>query len=74
MLPWYVKINTDGTTKNPEAVTWDQLHISRRDLSKPYRTPSGHPNMYGKIQYAFSATVSLEGLRLISDALVARKQ
>ena len=57
-----------------ESGTWDDLSRAHRDLIAGIKTPSGHPNMYGKIPFRFPATATLDGLSPISDALVGRKR
>ncbi|KYG40007.1 hypothetical protein M433DRAFT_78916, partial [Acidomyces richmondensis BFW] len=43
-------------------------------FTPPPRSPSGHSNMYRKMDTPFAANVHLDGLGPISDALIGRRQ
>jgi len=43
-------------------------------MEPPPLSPSGHPNMYGKMNKVWPANVHLDGLGPISDALIGRKK
>jgi hypothetical protein len=49
------------------------LSMAHRNLIAGRLSPSGLPNRYGTIPFAFPAAVELHGLGAISDALVARR-
>ena len=73
MLPWFVGIGPDHATLEVlEGGSWDDLSKAHRDFEAPPKTPSGLPNKYGKIPYAFPPAPQVIGLGPISDALVGR--
>ncbi|KAM0169562.1 hypothetical protein ACHAPC_011249 [Botrytis cinerea] len=45
------------------------LSESHRDMTSPFKTPSGLSNRYGKIPYQFPASTLLNGLGSLSSAL-----
>lgn len=54
MLPWYVRVSEDGSTmENPKMGTYDEIATAYQRLSAAPRSPSGFPNMFGGIQWAF---------------------
>ena len=57
-----------------ESGTQSELAEAHRTMTAPPRSPSGHPNVYGTVPYAFPAAIQLDGLGPISDALVGRKK
>jgi hypothetical protein len=73
ILPWFVGIGDDHEQLDiSESGTWSQLSAAHRDMVPGPSSPSGHPNHFGKVPYAFPAAVPLRGLGHISDALVGR--
>jgi hypothetical protein len=75
MLPWYCGLQRDlETLEVVESGTWSDLSRAHRDLVAAPLSPSGLPNRYGAIPFAFPAAVELEGLGAISDAMVCRRR
>lgn len=75
MLPWFCGLQKDlETLEVAEGGTWSDLSIAHRDLVAARLSPSGLPNRYGAIPFAFPAAVELEGLGALSDALVCRRR
>ncbi|KAI9689819.1 MAG: hypothetical protein M1822_009701 [Bathelium mastoideum] len=75
VLPWYCGIQNDHESLAiTEAGTWSQLSAAHIALKPGPSTPSGKPNAYGTIPYAFPAATCLTGLGPISDALVGRRR
>ena len=74
ILPWYVAENEDGDMEVQEAGGREELAHAHATFTPPPRSPSGHPNMYGKMDTPFAANVHLDGLGPISDALIGRRQ
>ncbi|KAL9048148.1 MAG: hypothetical protein Q9162_007841 [Coniocarpon cinnabarinum] len=73
MLPWFVKIQEDHEVmENTSMGTFDMLSIAHRDQTAPLRSPSGKPNIYSTIPFAFPAGVQLRIDSELSDALVGR--
>lgn len=73
ILPWFIGLQKDlHTLEVTEAGTFDQLSTAHRDLTSGPRSPSGHPNTYGDIPFAFPAAVRLTGMGAVSDSLVAQ--
>ena len=59
-LPWFIAIQDDHETLElVEGGTWGEIAANHRDLEAPLRTPSGHPNKYGRPPYRFGAAVEL---------------
>ena len=57
-----------------EAGSRNELAYAHATFTPPPRSPSGYPNMYGKMTTSFAANVQLDGLGPISDALVGRRR
>ncbi|KAF2160032.1 hypothetical protein M409DRAFT_29484 [Zasmidium cellare ATCC 36951] len=75
LFPWYVKVDPDGDALEiPGSGSWTDLNKSHRDLVAPHATPSGFPNMYGKIQSRFPAAVKMPSLGPLCDALIAQRR
>ncbi|KAE8153057.1 hypothetical protein BDV25DRAFT_137298 [Aspergillus avenaceus] len=55
-------------------LTWEDLAAAHRALIPGPSSPSGLPNRYATVPYAFPAAVQLTGLGAISDALVGRRR
>jgi hypothetical protein len=73
MLPWFVGIQDDHEEREiVEGGTYSMLAKAHKDMCSPLATPSGLPNRYGKIPYAFPAATQLNRLGPLSDALVGR--
>ena len=72
-LPWYIGIQDDHEQLEVnEAGTYSMISAAHREQTAPSASPSGFPNRYGAIPYAFPAGTQLTGLGEISDALVGR--
>lgn len=56
----------------PGSGTWSQLSAANRDLTSGPSCPSSLYSNAASISYPFSATVQVNGLGPISDALVGR--
>ncbi|CAI6342544.1 unnamed protein product [Periconia digitata] len=73
MLPWFVGFQKDGKTmENPRMGTYSEIAESYRSLTAPPRTPSGHPNMYGGIGWAFPGAAPMQYGCEISRALTCQ--
>ncbi|KYG40067.1 hypothetical protein M433DRAFT_40794, partial [Acidomyces richmondensis BFW] len=70
----YVAENEDGDVEVQEAGGREELAYAYATFTPPPRSPSGHPNMYRKMDTLFAANVHLDGLGPISDALIGRRQ
>jgi hypothetical protein len=74
MLPWFCGLQKDlETLEVVESGTFSELSVAHRDMVAARFSPSGFPNRYGTIPFAFPAAVVLSGLSAISDALVCRR-
>ena len=74
MLPWYVGLAPDNVNlDSSDSDNWDNLAISHSKQMAPARTPSGHPNIYGKIPFRFPAGVQLFLNCPASEALLCRR-
>ena len=72
-LPWYIRIQDDHEQLEVnKAGTYLMISAAYREQTAPSALPSGFPNRYGAIPYAFPAGTQLTGLGEISDALVGR--
>jgi len=71
MLPWFCGLQGDHETLEVIG-TWSDLHAAHRDMVATRLSPSGLPNNYGAILFAFPAATQLRGLGALSDALVCR--
>ncbi|KAK8901059.1 hypothetical protein QC760_010515 [Botrytis cinerea] len=70
LLPWFVKVQPDlSSLEVLDGGTWEMLSESHRDMTSPFKTPSGLSNRYGKIPYQFPASTLLNGLGSLSSAL-----
>jgi len=75
MLPWFCGLQSDlETLEVIEGGTWSDLSAAHRDMVAARLSPSGLPNRYGAIPFAFPAAVELTGLGALSDALVCRRR
>ena len=75
MLPWFCGLQSDlETLEVIEGGTWSDLSAAHRDMVAARLSPSGLPNRYGAIPFAFPAAVELAGLGALSDALVCRRR
>jgi len=75
MLPWFCGLQSDlETLEVIEGGTWDDLMAAHRDKVAARLSPSGLPNRYGAIPFAFPAAIDLGGLGPLSDALVCRQR
>ena len=75
MLPWFCGLQDDlETLEVVESGTWSELSNAHRDMVAARLSPSGLPNRYGAIPFAFPAAAMLEGLGALSDALVRRQR
>jgi hypothetical protein len=75
MLPWFCGLQSDlETLEVAEGGTWSDLSAAHRDLEAARLSPSGLPNRYGAIPFAFPAAIELDGLGALSDALVCRRR
>jgi hypothetical protein len=75
MLPWFCGLQNDlETLEVVESGTWSDLSVAHRDMVAARLSPSGLPNRYGAIPFAFPASVQLEGLGALSGALVCRQR
>jgi hypothetical protein len=73
MLPWYVKIQKDGSSLEIlEAGTWEQLASAHRDLTYGPVTPSGHPVKYGLPPWKPPFATRLTLANPISQALIGQ--
>jgi Phytanoyl-CoA dioxygenase (PhyH) len=73
ILPWYVALQSDHDhLEIAEGGTFNDLSKAHRDLVSGPATPSGLANRYGDIRFPFPAAVHVEGLGVLSDALVGR--
>lgn len=73
ILPWFVGLQEDRMTLDTaESDTWAELAIAHLTQSAPKSSPSGHPNMYGRIPYRFPAATQLFLDTPISNALMCR--
>ena len=73
MLPWFVGLQDDlSTLEVTEAGTWAQLRDAHMSLSAGHASPSGLANRYGAILFRFPASVEIESMGALSDALVCR--
>jgi hypothetical protein len=57
-----------------EAGTWEEISKCHRDLIPASRSPSGKPNVYASIPYAFPASAHLDTGSPIGEALLGRKR
>lgn len=74
VLPWFVAVRDDlSTLEIAESGKWTDLAVAHTCQTSPPRTPSGFPNMFGKLPGRFPVGVQLDGLGGISDALVCHK-
>ena len=75
MLPWFVGIAPNHEAlEGKEGGKWSELSEAHRDMVAPPRTPSGLANKYAIIPYRFPASVRLQGLGPVSDALVGQRK
>ena len=75
LMPWYIRVNDDmQTLEVAEAGIWSQLAAAHAAFTPGPTSPSGHPNKYARIPYPFPASVHLDGLGHVSDALVCRSR
>ena len=52
VLPWFVGVATDNCTLySPDSDSWNSLATCHMKQTAPASSPSGHPNMYGKISF-----------------------
>jgi hypothetical protein len=71
ILPWLVLVR-NGVMENPKMGTYEEICEAHRNLTSMRRTPSGHPNKYGGINWAFPADVHLDYQSWIQKALVGQ--
>lgn len=70
ILPWLVKVQDDmATMEMPEMGSYQEIALAHQSLTAAPLTPSGHPNKYGGIKWAFPADVSPEFSSAISKAI-----
>jgi len=75
IFPWFVGIQKDHKALEVvEGGTWSKLSIAYRDQRSLPATPSSFPNKYGAIPFRFPASISINGLSPVSDALVSAKR
>jgi hypothetical protein len=75
MFPWFVGIQKDHEALEVvEGGTWSELSAAHRDQRSPPATPSGLPNKHGAIPFRFPASININGLSPVSDALVGAKR
>ncbi|KAJ9624197.1 hypothetical protein H2203_005648 [Taxawa tesnikishii (nom. ined.)] len=74
VFPWYMAVKEDLSTLeiNAGANDWTALALSHLKLTSPPSTPSGHPQMYGTIAYAFPTAVPCIMDSAVSQAIVGR--
>jgi hypothetical protein len=74
VLPWFVALRDDlSSLEMPGSGTWSDLAMAHARQIAPPKSPSGFPNIFGKLPGRFPGSVQLDGLGSISDALVCRK-
>jgi hypothetical protein len=63
MLPWFCGLQSDlETLEVVESGTFSELSVAHRDMVAARLSPSGLPNRYGAIPFAFPAAVELKAL------------
>ncbi|KAH8708426.1 hypothetical protein GQ44DRAFT_691123, partial [Phaeosphaeriaceae sp. PMI808] len=71
ILPWYVKVQDDmKTMENPEMGSYQELMAANAALLPGPRTPSGHPNRYGGVNWPFPADLPYDSSSWISKAIM----
>jgi hypothetical protein len=68
ILPWFCLVR-NGEMENPAMGTYDEICKAHRELIAAPRSPSGHPNKYGGVKWAFPADVHINFRSEISKAL-----
>ncbi|KAF1937909.1 hypothetical protein EJ02DRAFT_355705, partial [Clathrospora elynae] len=59
MLPWFVKVHDDMSTMEvPGMGSYAEIATAHQQLTAAPTSPSGHPNQYGGIKWAFPADVN----------------
>jgi hypothetical protein len=59
MLPWFVRVHRDMKTMEvPEMGSYADIATAHQQLTAAPTSPSGHPNRYGGVNWAFPADVN----------------
>ena len=74
VMPWYVEEREDGTLEIPESGTGAEIAEAHRELLPARNSPSGYPNHYGLVPFAFPAAVEFPSCSNIGDAIIRRKR
>ncbi|RYN41670.1 hypothetical protein AA0114_g10631 [Alternaria tenuissima] len=71
ILPWFVMVR-NGVMENPAMGTYEEICAAHRNLTSTSKSPSGHPNKYGGIKWAFPADLHIDLRSWIQKALVGQ--
>jgi hypothetical protein len=72
ILPWFVKVTNDTTMEVPEMGTYEEIALAHKNLTAAPTSPSGHPNVYGGINWPFPADVAPSYTSFIQKAIMCQ--